>query len=195
MNNITEFFPTLEINFGMVEVEFMLEDVEPVAFVCYNLARFAEKRQYIRDVLKNVASSSEKVVNSLKYIIVVEDGSDNTKFSCGEARQLSYNEFANVRMSNLDMPLPHVESDDPAFIIFSSGTTSKPKGIIERHSVLVNCNNLFLQWHTREGRTAQRSCNDFGKTLILTYLKSLYRDLGPGLGFPSSIFGKKITHF
>src|SRR4051812_3326834 len=62
----------LEYQFGMIEVEHMLEDMQPVAFVGFNLAKFPDRREYISELLKNVAASGK--VPSLKTLVFLQDG-------------------------------------------------------------------------------------------------------------------------
>jgi fatty-acyl-CoA synthase len=147
----------LDPTYGMIELEHMLESVQPAAFVSYNLAPFPERRDFIIEMFKNV-SASDKV--AMKYLIVLEDGSNDFKFSFKDAKTMSYKEVADVRLSDTDMPLPYVDRDDPAFIIFSSGTTSKPKGTVQTHASLVNTGHQ-LQHLFNHDNVGTRICSPF----------------------------------
>jgi fatty-acyl-CoA synthase len=96
----------------------------------------------------------------MKYLIVLEDGSNDIKFSFRDAKTLSYAEIANVRMSEDQLPLPYIDRDDPAFIIFSSGTTAKPKGTVVNNATLVNVSH-FCQLLFDDDKIGGRLCSVF----------------------------------
>jgi len=58
--------------------------------------------------------------------------------------------FATLLTATDDRPLPAVEGSDPAAILYTSGTTARPKGVTHSHDTLLGCATLSLAFGLRE---------------------------------------------
>ncbi len=72
----------------------------------------------------------------LKHIIVVGEG------ELGE-REVSYEEL--TRDASTEFEVVHTDAEDPAFMLYTSGTTGKPKGVIHVHKAIVQ-QHLTASW-------------------------------------------------
>jgi long-chain acyl-CoA synthetase len=54
--------------------------------------------------------------------------------------------FAALLGSEGDRPLPRVQSSDPAAILYTSGTTARPKGVTHSHATLMGCARTSFGW-------------------------------------------------
>lgn len=57
------------------------------------------------------------------------------------------------RLEQRDVPLPEVDPDQPAVIMYTSGTTARPKGVTHTHRTLIESGRLVASFHGGGDRT------------------------------------------
>lgn len=63
-------------------------------------------------------------------------------------QELSLADFQTAcRQSDPDTPFRDTQAEDPAFLIYTSGTTSRPKGVLHAHRVIWGRRPMFTGWH------------------------------------------------
>jgi acetyl-CoA synthetase len=80
--------------------------------------------------------------DSVETVVVVHRA--NVQIEMQEARDLWYEEL--VRAESSESPTESMDSEDMLFLLYSSGTTGKPKGIVHTHGGYMVGINRTLKW-------------------------------------------------
>jgi acyl-coenzyme A synthetase/AMP-(fatty) acid ligase len=131
----------LDQDYGAAELEYMMKKTQPAAMVVGNSDEFKETASELFPNIGTIGDDrkyeSSEFVNLKHLIFINPTGSSETGIP-SHKNVWTWTELADEVIEYGTCTFPHVDSDDPYVIMFTSGTTGKPKGIVLNQFKLVN---------------------------------------------------------
>ena len=81
--------------------------------------------------LKEIADEALKRAGGIEHVIVVKRTGQEVNMEFG--RDMWYHELKSLPIANNSCAMEQMDSEDPLFILYTSGTTGKPKAILHTH--------------------------------------------------------------
>ena len=156
------------------EIEYQIRDAEASIFV-------AEDQEYVDKVLPLLER-----LPRLRRIIVIDD---SAMFAYADVRITRFEQLTAEMGDPLNVLCENIGADDPAFIVYTSGTTGHPKGSLVTHSVHVAAAQNMIGHYPQLAKPRQRT------VIYLPLCHILGRDMGitlPLLGGPTPHFGEDV---
>ena len=156
------------------EVEYQLRDAGASFFV-------AEDQEYVDKVLPLLER-----LPGVRRIVVIDD---SAMFGYSDARIARFEALMEEPGESLDALCAKIEAHDPAFIVYTSGTTGHPKGALVQHGTHVAAAGNMIEHYPQLARAGQRTviylplCHILGRDLAITL---------PLLGGPTPHFGEDV---
>jgi long-chain acyl-CoA synthetase len=156
------------------ELEYQLRDAGAAMFV-------AENQEYVDKLLPLLAK-----LPALRQIVVIDD---SAMFGYERSRFVPFAQLLKSDAASLAGMAEEIEADDPAFVVYTSGTTGDPKGALVTHGVHVAAASNVIAHYPQLARPGQRT------VVYLPLCHILGRDVGitlPLLGGPVPHFGEDV---
>jgi len=156
------------------ELEYQLRDAAASIFV-------AENQEHVDKLLPLVAR-----LPGLRRIVVIDD---SAMFAYERSRFTPFSALAQGEAADLAGLAQTIEPDDPAFIVYTSGTTGNPKGALVTHGVHVAAAASLIAHYPLLARPGERTvvylplCHILGRDIAITL---------PLLGGPVPHFGEDV---
>jgi acyl-coenzyme A synthetase/AMP-(fatty) acid ligase len=136
----------LDQDYGAAELEYMITKTQPAAMVVWNSNEFKETAA---ELFPNIDSFEDTVCGrkyqhnvfvNLKHLIFIDPSGANDS-GISSRNVWTWTQVADeiIKSDSQETPeFPQVNSEDPFVIMFTSGTTGKPKGIVLNQFKLIN---------------------------------------------------------
>ncbi|MFA3781662.1 acetate--CoA ligase [Melioribacteraceae bacterium 4301-Me] len=116
--------------YGGFSVESLAERIEDSQSKVLIVADGAYQRGKIVQ-LKKIADEALERCGTVEHVLVVKRTGQEINMESG--RDMWYHELMNLPIANNTCTLEEMDSEDPLFILYTSGTTGKPKAILHTH--------------------------------------------------------------
>lgn len=83
--------------------------------------------------LKQTVDDAVRHAPTVEAVLVVRRLGEQTKVEMEPGRDFWYHDLAGLPMAAVPCPPEHLDSEHPLYILYTSGTTGKPKGILHTH--------------------------------------------------------------
>ncbi|MEX0965690.1 MAG: acetate--CoA ligase [Bacteroidia bacterium] len=122
--------------FSAQALRLRIEDADCETVIC---ATYTKRRGKKLD-LKEIVDEAVDGLDIVKNIVVAQRTGDNLEM---KAREVDFNNL--LKKQSADCPAEPMDSEDPLFILYTSGTTGKPKGVLHTTGGY----NLFTHYTTQ----------------------------------------------
>jgi long-chain acyl-CoA synthetase len=156
------------------ELEYQLRDARAAVFV-------AENQEYVDKVLPLLTR-----VPGLRRVVVIDD---SAMFAYERGRFTPFRTLLDSAAADLQVLADEIQAEDPAFVVYTSGTTGNPKGALVTHGVHVAAAANLIAHYPLLAQPGQRT------VVYLPLCHILGRDIGitlPLLGGPVPHFGEDV---
>lgn len=116
------------------EVNYIIKQSNTKVFIIPNKFREFDYLEMTRSLLENGQ------INSLEKVLVVDKYSENPVLN--PRIEIDFNYF--LQNSQIDDNVAVINETDPALLLYTSGTTANPKGVLHSHNTLLHENRTII---------------------------------------------------